>query len=150
MVAMEAQAVHPMGLLVLVLEDHLMGLPGSLRPLGLVVALAPQVWSTLFTQDALVVESAASYFAWAGPFYGFFGLGLSLYFSSLGAGKAVGPVMAGGVRLAVVAVGGSLLAYWHAPAWMIFALVGAGMAVYGLCTVLVVKATSWGPATAKT
>jgi hypothetical protein len=39
MVAMEAQAVHPMGLLVLVLEDHLMGLPGSLRPLGLVVAL---------------------------------------------------------------------------------------------------------------
>ena len=121
-----------------------------LATLGLVVALAPQVWSTLFTQDALVVESAASYFAWAGPFYGFFGLGLSLYFSSLGAGKAVGPVMAGGVRLAVVAVGGSLLAYWQAPAWMIFALVGAGMAVYGVCTVLVVKATSWGPETAKT
>jgi hypothetical protein len=39
MVAMGAQAVQPMGWLVLELEDHLMGLPGSPRPLGLVVAL---------------------------------------------------------------------------------------------------------------
>ncbi len=39
MAATEALAVHQLGLLVLVLEDHLMGLPGSLRPLGLVVAL---------------------------------------------------------------------------------------------------------------
>jgi hypothetical protein len=39
MAATEALAVHQLGYLVLVLEDHLMGLPGSLRPLGLVVAL---------------------------------------------------------------------------------------------------------------
>jgi Na+-driven multidrug efflux pump len=81
---------------------------------------------------------------WAGPFYGLFGLGLSLYFSSLGAGKAIGPVMAGTLRLVVVAVGGALLSYWQAPAWMIFALVGVGMAVYGLSTVWVIQATPWG------
>ena len=112
--------------------------------LGLVVTLAPDVWTRLYSQDEAVLASARSYFLWAGPSYGLFGLGLSLYFSSLGAGKAVGPVMAGTLRLVVVAVGGALLTYWQAPAWAIFALVAAGMAVYGLSTVLVVKYTPWG------
>lgn len=117
--------------------------------LGLVVTVAPDLWTTLYTQDALVRESAASYFLWAGPFYGFFGLGLSLYFSSLGAGKAVGPVIAGALRLAVVAVGGTLLAYGQSPAWMIFALVGAGMAVYGISTVFIIRSTPWGEPASK-
>lgn len=43
---------------------------------------------------------------WAGPAYGLFGLGLSLYFSSLGAGKVIGPVLAGTLRLLLVALGG--------------------------------------------
>jgi putative MATE family efflux protein len=115
-----------------------------LGALGLVVAVAPGLWTTLFTHEPTVIQSSASYFLWAGPFYGLFGLGLSLYFSSLGAGKAAGPVLAGTLRLAVVAVGGALLAYWHCPAWMIFALVGLGMAAYGISTVLFVKYTPWG------
>lgn len=115
-----------------------------LGALGIVVAVAPQLWTSLYTQDARVMASSASYFLWAGPFYGFFGLGLSLYFSSLGAGKAAGPVLAGTLRLLVIAVGGVLLAWFDAPAWMIFALVGAGMAVYGISSVLFMKATPWG------
>lgn len=115
-----------------------------LGALGLVVAVAPQLWTTLYTHDPLVMASSANYFLWAGPFYGFFGLGLSLYFSSLGAGQAMGPVLAGTLRLLVVAVGGALLAYWHSPAWMIFALVGVGMAVYGISTVLFIRYTPWG------
>ena len=114
-----------------------------LGALGLLVAVAPQVWTTLFTQDAMVLASSASYFLWAGPFYGLFGLGLSLYFSSLGAGKATGPVLAGTLRLILVAAGGALLAYGDRPAWMIFALVGLGMAAYGIATVLFVKYTPW-------
>ena len=121
-----------------------------LGALGLGVTLAPDVWTTLFSQDPSVLQSARSYFLWAGPFYGFFGLGLSLYFSSLGAGKALGPVLAGTLRLGVVAVGGAWLAHEQAPAWMIFALVGAGMAVYGLSTVLIVWRTHWGSAPSKT
>ncbi len=112
--------------------------------LGLIVTLAPDVWTSLYSQDPSVLASAGSYFLWAGPFYGFFGLGLCLYFSSLGAGKAIGPVIAGTLRLLVVAVGGWLLASWQSPAWMIFALVGAGMAVYGLSTVLIIMITPWG------
>lgn len=112
--------------------------------LGLVVTLAPDLWTRLYSQDESVRESARSYFLWAGPCYGLFGLGLSLYFSSLGAGKATGPVLTGTLRLIVVALGGALLAFWQAPAWMVFALVGAGMAVYGLSTALIIKYTPWG------
>jgi putative MATE family efflux protein len=115
-----------------------------LGSLGLVVTFAPDLWTTLYTRDESVLQSARSYFLWAGPFYGLFGLGLSLYFSSLGAGKALGPVLAGTLRLLFVAVGGFLLAWLHAPAWTIFALVGAGMAVYGLSTLLIVRSTEWG------
>jgi len=117
---------------------------GILGALGGVVTLAPDLWTRLFTQDPAVLASAASYFQWAGPVYGLFGLGLSLYFSSLGAGKALGPVLAGTLRLVMVAAGGALLAHWQTPAWMIFALLAAGMAVYGISSVLFVRYTPWG------
>ena len=112
--------------------------------LGAVMALMPHAWTGLFTQEAAVLASAASYFGWAGPAYGLFGLGLCLYFSSLGAGKVGGPVLAGTLRLVVVALGGWALASAQAPAWTIFALVGVGMAAYGVAMVLAVRATSWG------
>ncbi len=117
---------------------------GLLGTLGLVLAVAPGVWTRHFTDDPAVLASAALYFQWAGPCYGLFGLGLSLYFSSLGAGKAFGPVMAGTVRLLLVAAGGAALAWAQTPPWTIFALTALGMAAYGLSTVLAVRMTSWG------
>ena len=115
-----------------------------LGTLGLVLAVAPGLWTRHFTSDPAVLASAASYFQWAGPCYGLFGLGLSLYFSSLGAGRAFGPVMAGTVRLVLVAVGGAALAWAQTPPWTIFALAGLAMAAYGLSTMLAVRLTSWG------
>jgi putative MATE family efflux protein len=117
---------------------------GLLGTLGLVLAVAPELWTHHFTSDPAVLASAALYFHWAGPCYGLFGLGLSLYFSSLGAGKAFGPVMAGTVRLVLVAIGGAGLAWAQTPPWTIFALVAVAMAAYGLATVLAVRITSWG------
>jgi putative MATE family efflux protein len=115
-----------------------------LGALGLIVTLAPDLWTGLFSRDLAVLDAAADYFRWAGPVYGLFGLGLSLYFSSLGAGKAVGPVLAGTLRLVMVAGGGLLLAMWQTPTWTIFALLSAGMAVYGLSSVVFVRLTPWG------
>lgn len=117
---------------------------GILGGLGLIVTVAPDLWTRLFTQDPAVLAAAASYFGWAGPVYGLFGLGLSLYFSSLGAGKAIGPVLAGTLRLLMVAGGGMALAVWQTPTWTIFALLSAGMAVYGISSVLFVRFTPWG------
>ena len=46
--------------------------------LGLIVTLAPNLWTGLFSQDPAVLDAAAGYFRWAGPVYGLFGLGLSM------------------------------------------------------------------------
>ncbi|MGH8766251.1 MAG: MATE family efflux transporter, partial [Burkholderiales bacterium] len=109
-----------------------------------VVAIAPDLWTRQFTRDPEVLASAAVYFHWAGPWYALFGLGLCLYFSSLGAGKVGGPVLAGTLRLAVIAIGGWILAAAHTPPWTIFALVGFGMAAYGLASVVAVRYSNWG------
>jgi MATE family, multidrug efflux pump len=44
--------------------------------------------------------------------YGFFGLGLALYFASQGAGRLLWPVLAGFSRLVIASVGGWLPIYW--------------------------------------
>jgi putative MATE family efflux protein len=116
----------------------------TLGLLGLLMAVMPDLWTRLFTHDQQVVDSAALYFHWAGPCYGLFGLGLCLYFSSLAAGKVAGPVMAGTLRLVLVAVGGWLLARAQAPSWTIFALVAAGLAAYGFASVAAIRYTHWG------
>ncbi len=115
-----------------------------LSVLGFLLAWAPDLWTARFTQDPAVRASAALYFRWAGPCYGVFGLGLSLYFSSLGAGKVVGPVLAGTLRLVLVGAGGALLAAAQTPAWTIFALVAVGMVAYGLGTAAAVRYSVWG------
>jgi putative MATE family efflux protein len=111
--------------------------------IGLTVAINPGLWVSLFTSDPGVTEAAYSYFRLAGPGFGFFGVGICLYFSSQGAAKMLGPVLAGTIRLLLVAVGGWWLAASGAPAWALFALVGTAMAVFGLSTVLSVRLTRW-------
>ncbi len=114
-----------------------------LGAVGLVLAIAPWLWADLFTDDPGVLASAYSYFSWVGPAYAFFGLGLCLYFSAQGAGKVLGPVLAGTVRLLIIAVGGWLLS-GDTPEWAVFALIAAGMVAYGLLTVLSIATTRWG------
>ncbi len=113
---------------------------------GLVFVAAPQLWAERFSTDPAVLASAQSYLVASGLGYGFFGLGMALYFSSQGAGKVLGPVLAGTSRLLIVAFGGLALAMADAPAWTMFALVGLGMAVYGIATAGAVYVTRWGKA----
>ena len=42
--------------------------------IGLIVAVKPVLWVSLFTSDPGVTAAAYSYFAWAGPAFGFFGM----------------------------------------------------------------------------
>lgn len=116
----------------------------SVGLVGWVVAVKPALWVSLFTTDPGVTAAANSYFAWAGPTFAFFGVGASLYFASQGAAKVGGPVLAYTARLAMVAIGGWWLATIDAPAWTLFALVGAGMIVLGLGTALSVRLAHWG------
>jgi putative MATE family efflux protein len=116
----------------------------SLGAVGLLVTAVPDVWSGLFTGDPAVRAAANLYLRWAGPGFAFVGLGLSLYFASQGSGKVVAPVLAGTVRLFVIAVGGFWLAMSEAPLWSLFALVAASMAAFGLSVTAAVYLTPWG------
>jgi putative MATE family efflux protein len=116
----------------------------SVGLVGLIVAVEPSLWVSLFTADPGVMAAANSYFAWAGPAFGFFGMGTCLYFASQGAAKVIGPVLASTVRLLTVGIGGWWLASSDAPAWTLFALVGAAMIVFGLSTALSIRLTRWG------
>jgi len=110
---------------------------------GLTVAAFPDVWATLFTRDPSVLGAARQYLTVSGPGFAFLGLGICLYFASQGAGKVLGPVLAGTIRLIVVALGGWWLVASDAPQWELFALVALAMAAYGLATATAVYAVSW-------
>ena len=80
-----------------------------LGAVGLGVALFPDLWVTIFTRDPQVLGYGRLFLHWAGPGFAFFGIGLTLYFASQGAGRMAGPVFAATMRLLLVAVGGSWL-----------------------------------------
>jgi membrane protein YdbS with pleckstrin-like domain len=56
----------------------------------------------------------------------------------------LGPVLAGTLRLLLVAVGGWSLVQGGAPVWSMFALISAAMLLYGLVTALAVYHVRWG------
>ncbi len=111
--------------------------------IGLLVCFWPGIWTEIFTSNPLVLSYTALYFQWIGPCYGFFALGLCLYFASQGAGKLLGPVLAGTFRLCVVAAGGIWLTQNQGSAAEMFTLIAAGMVGYGLLTALSVYKVSW-------
>lgn len=115
----------------------------NLAVLGFTVALFPDLWAALFSSDEAVLGYAREYLRIAGPAYPLFGLGLTLYFASQGSGKMFGPVLAATARLAVVFLAGTWLASRDGTSAAFFALVAAGMVVYGLSTALAVKLTRW-------
>ena len=111
--------------------------------IGLVVMLWPGLWANLFSTNPLVLASASQYFLTVGPCYGFFALGLCLYFASQGAGKLWGPIMAGTFRLVTVTSGGVWLSQNNGTADQMFMVIAAGMVSYGVLTALTVWKTNW-------
>jgi putative MATE family efflux protein len=117
----------------------------NLAVIGAVVWLAPDLWARLFTQDESVLTYARQYLVTAGPAFPFFGLGLTLYFASQGAGQVIGPVLAGTVRLVLVAGVGWWLAQNQGTAGHFYGLVAVTMLLYGVVTAAAVAFTTWGP-----
>ena len=116
----------------------------NLAFIGGVVTLAPDLWARLFTQDEVVLGFARQYLVTAGPAFPFFGLGLTLYFASQGAGQVIGPVLAGTVRLVLVAGVGYWFTQHQGTTEHFYGLVAVAMVLYGVVTALAVKVTPWG------
>jgi Na+-driven multidrug efflux pump len=112
--------------------------------IGLAAALAPQAWLGLFSSDALMNATGAQYLRIVGPLYGFFGLGLALYFASQGAGKLNWPLRAAALRV-TVAVGGGWLALELMPGNVagVFAALGMAIMIFGTMNAVAIAAGAW-------
>lgn len=114
--------------------------------IGLWAALFPHAWLSLFDSDPAMVEAGTQYLRAVGPLYGFFGLGLVLYFASQGAGRLLWPVLGNVARLAVAAAGGWLTLHWGAGLSQVFIAQAVALVVYGLVNAAAVAGGAWfGP-----
>ncbi|HWT07428.1 MAG TPA: MATE family efflux transporter, partial [Xanthomonadales bacterium] len=110
--------------------------------IGVAAAVWPRAWLGLFGHDPGMLATGTAYLHAAGPFYGFFGLGLALYFASQGAGKLRWPLIAGFLRMLVALGGGwiALRATGSLPA--LFIALGLGMLLYGVLVTVSVTSGS--------
>lgn len=111
--------------------------------IGLLAALWPQAWLGLFADDPRVLQTGSSYLRIVGPAYGFFGLGLALYFASQGAGRLLWPLLSGFMRISVALGGGALALHATHSLHGLFAALAAGLVVYGVVLVLAISAGVW-------
>jgi putative MATE family efflux protein len=117
----------------------------SVGVIATLIAIFPDLWVNIFTSDASVRAASREYLSTAAPMYAFIGLASSMYFSSQGAAKVVGPVLAQSARLLFIALGGWWLSMHGATAANFFALAAASMVVLGVLSASSVILTRWGP-----
>jgi putative MATE family efflux protein len=110
---------------------------------GILAALFPAAWLGLFDNDPHMLETGSAYLSIVGPSYGFFGLGLCLYFASQGAGRLLWPLLAGLLRM-VLAVGGGWIAllFTGSLRWL-FAALAVAMVAYGATLVSAIASGVW-------
>ena len=111
--------------------------------IGLAAAVWPEAWLRLFGDDPRMLATGSAYLRSVGPAYGFFGLGLALYFASQGAGRLFWPLFGGLLRL-LIAVGGGWLALQATGSlgWL-FVAVAAGLVIYGAVVATAIGKGAW-------
>lgn len=110
---------------------------------GLSAAIWPIAWLGLFDTDPRMLETGAMYLRVVGPAYGFFGLGLCLYFASQGAGRLLWPLLAGLLRM-LLAVGGGAIALWlTGSVFWVFVALSLALVAYGTTLAWAVASGVW-------
>jgi putative MATE family efflux protein len=110
---------------------------------GVAAALWPQAWLELFGTNGQLLQTGSTCLQIIGPFYGFFGLGFSLYFASQGAGRLRWPLGAGALRLALYAGAGTLLLRVTGSLPLFFAVGAGAMVAYGTINFWSVASGRW-------
>jgi len=110
---------------------------------GVAAALFPAAWLTLFDSDPAMIAAGSAYLRMVGPFYGFFGLGMALYFASQGASAMKWPLFAGFSRMVIAIGGGWLLLRWSADLMLVYAALGAGLLTFGLTIAVAIARGAW-------
>ncbi|MBV9326710.1 MAG: MATE family efflux transporter [Chloroflexi bacterium] len=100
--------------------------------IGALAAVYPRVWLGMFDSDAAMLAPGSQYLQRVGPFYGFFGLGLGLYFAFQGFGRLRWAVVANFTRLTIAVGGGWLALRLTGDLSFVFVALSIGMAAFGL------------------
>jgi putative MATE family efflux protein len=116
---------------------------GLTEAIGLVAAAFPQAWLSLFDTDPAMLEAGSRYLRAVGPFYGFFGVGMALYFASQGAGRLLWPLLANLTRLTIAAGGGWLALRASGEVSHVFLALSAALAAFGLINATAVAKGAW-------
>ena len=111
--------------------------------IGIAAALWPIAWISLFSADPRVIAAATGYLRVVGPFYGFFGLALALYFASQGAGRLFWPLTAGFLRMLVAIGGGWLALRLSGSLTWLFAALALGLLLQGLTLAAAIGTGAW-------
>jgi len=122
----------------------------SCAAIGLIVALCPTLWMDLFSKDPQIIRIGSWYLQIVGPIYGFYGLGMALYFATQGVGRVALTVTANAVRLVVSAAFALIAVYvFDLRAIGFFAAVAIGFVMYAALTVCAVVRLKSGPVAPK-
>lgn len=111
--------------------------------IGIAAAFFPAAWLSLFDTDPAMLATGTLYLHCVGPFYGFFGLGLVLYFASQGAGRMAWPVTAQFLRLVVAAGGSAIMLRLGGGLVAVFVMIGLALAVFGLGVTASIAGGAW-------
>ena len=111
--------------------------------IGLCAATFPTAWLSLFDTDPQMLEAGATYLRTVGPFYGMFGLALSLYFASQGAGRLLWPLVGAVARFAIAALAGWLALRWSGELRYVFLAQSLGLVAVGLINFAAVAGGAW-------
>ena len=114
---------------------------------GGLLALFPNVWIPIFTDDVAAFETARGYIRIVGPAYAFLGIGLVLYFASQGAGTMTWPIRAQILRFVITVGGASLLVHqFDFGLTAIFVTTVIALMIYAGMISLAVFNGAWRPA----
>lgn len=103
---------------------------------GILAALFPESWLELFSTEPAMIETGRAYLRIVGPFYGFFGLGLVLYFAAQGRQKLRMPIIAGLTRLIIALGGGWLALAGTGDIRALYLALALGLVAYGVLMLL--------------
>jgi Na+-driven multidrug efflux pump len=119
---------------------------GVAGAIGLVLAVAPSLWTRWFLPDTAIAAKAATelYLRIAGVCYAPFGFGLAFFFASQGAGRLLWPLAGSVARLALAAVGGAL-AVRAGSLPLLYAVIAGSFCVYALVPAVAFLRGAWHP-----
>jgi putative MATE family efflux protein len=116
---------------------------GVTEIIGLCAALFPEAWLGLFTSDAAAVAVGSAYLRIVGPAFGFFGLGIGMYFALLGASLLFWPIVGAVLRSAIAILGGAIAALYLGSLQTMFVVLALALLASGTIPLLSTRKRNW-------